>query len=72
MSQHDSQQADAYMRITQILGDKRRGIAPVIPVSPATWWRGCRTGRFPPPIKLSPGVTVWKRSAVMALVEGAA
>jgi len=29
-----------YLRQHQILGDKRRGIPPIYPVSKSTWWAG--------------------------------
>ena len=41
-----------------------------IPVSPSTWWAGCRDGRFPKPIRLSKRVTVWKAGDIRALIEG--
>jgi len=31
----------------------------ILPVSPATVWRWVRDGKFPPPFKLSAGVTAW-------------
>lgn len=52
------------VRLNQIL-------APVgpIPVSKSTWWAGCKAGRFPEPIKLGPGVTVWRAEDVRALFD---
>ena len=32
----------------------------VIPYSATTVWRLCRTGKFPRPIKVSPGITAWR------------
>lgn len=32
----------------------------VIPYSATTVWRLCRTGKFPHPIKVSPGITAWR------------
>ncbi len=40
-----------------------------IPVSPSTWWEGVKDGRFPKPIKLGKGTTVWKASDIWALME---
>ena len=36
------------------------------PVSVNTLWRWAREGNFPRPIKLAPGVTVWKAEDVEA------
>ena len=32
----------------------------VVPYSATTIWRKCRTGEFPSPIKVSPGITAWR------------
>ena len=32
----------------------------VVPYSATTVWRLCRTGKFPRPIKVSPGITAWR------------
>lgn len=40
-----------------------------IPVSKSTWWAGVKDGRFPKPIKLSPRVTVWRETEVLALLD---
>lgn len=57
-----------FLRLSQICGDPKNGINGIIPVSRATWWRGCRTGTFPAPIKLSQGVTVWRAEDIRALI----
>lgn len=41
-----------YLRLPHVLK--------LIPVSKATWWNGCRTGRFPKPYKLAPRITAWR------------
>lgn len=47
---------DGFLRLNQVLN--------IIPVSRATWWNGCSTGRFPKPYKLGPKVTAWKKSDI--------
>jgi len=58
-----------FVRVLKILGDPRKGIPPVIPVSKSAWWQGVKDGRFPKPIKLSAGVTVWRVEDIRALIE---
>lgn len=41
-----------FVRQTQVLM--------VVPVSKSTLWRRVRAKTFPAPLKLSPGVTVWR------------
>ncbi len=57
-----------YLRLSQIVGDKKAGIAPIYPVSKSTWWHGVKTGRFPSSVKLSPRITAWRVEDINALI----
>lgn len=57
-----------YLRLHQILGDKKRGIVPIYPVSKSTWWAGIKEGRFPKPVKLSARCVAWRVEDIRALV----
>lgn len=61
-----------YLRVRQILGDRRRGIPPIIPVASSTWWAGVKSGRFPQPVKLGPRTTVWRAEDIRSLVNNPA
>lgn len=50
------------LRLAQVLAPEGP-----IPVSPATWWRGVKDGRFPAPIKLGPRMPVWRESDIARL-----
>jgi len=39
---------------------KRPGVPTPLPFSACTLWRRVRAGQFPQPLRLSPGMTVWK------------
>lgn len=70
--QHEQQTArteQGFLRLRQIIGDPKRGIEPLIPVSSATWWRGCKSGLYPKPHKLGPNITAWKRADVLAILN---
>ena len=41
----------------------------LVPVSRSTWWAGCKTGRFPKPVKLGPRTTAWRAEDIAALLE---
>lgn len=58
-----------FLRIRQIIGDKKAGIPPLIPVCRSAWWNGVKAGRYPAAVKLSPGVTVWRVDEIKALIE---
>lgn len=68
MSRKDS--SPRFLRIWDIIGDDKRGIAPLVPVSPSTWWKGVKDGRFPKPIKLGDRTTVWRESDINDLICG--
>ena len=44
----------------------------MLPFSPPTLWRKVRKGEFPQPIKLSVGVTAWRRAEVEAWIQAQA
>ena len=50
-----------FLRLPQVLT--------LIPVCPATWWNGCKSGRFPKPVKLGPRTTAWRVEDISALME---
>ena len=50
-----------FLRLPQVLD--------LVPVSKSTWWAGCKTGRFPKPIKLGQRTTAWKTEDIAALLE---
>jgi predicted DNA-binding transcriptional regulator AlpA len=44
-----------------------KGVQAKIPVSRATWYAGIKAGKYPKPIRLSEGVSVWRVSDIDAL-----
>lgn len=52
------------VRLSQIIAP-----AGPIPVSKSTWWAGCKDGRFPKPMKLGAGTTVWRAEDIWELIE---
>ncbi|MEI6127535.1 MAG: AlpA family phage regulatory protein [Pseudomonadota bacterium] len=63
--------SDHLLRLWQIVGDKERGITPLIPVSKSSWWNGVKSGRYPKPVKLSLRTTCWRASDIYALIDQA-
>lgn len=56
-----------FLRLRHIIGDSKKGLQPLVPVSRSTWYAGVASGRFPKPIRLSEGVAVWRASDIHAL-----
>jgi len=50
-----------FLRLNQVLE--------LVPVGKSTWWAGCKTGRFPKPVKLGPRTSAWRREDILALLE---
>lgn len=47
-------------------------IPTVVPFSPATLWRKCKSGHFPKPVKLSARVTAWRVGDVREFLDALA
>lgn len=58
-----------FLRLKQILPDRKRGTSGLIPVCPTTWWQGIKSGKYPKPLKLGPKTTVWRVEDIRALIE---
>ena len=52
---------NALMRLPQILE--------LIPISRSAWWAGCKSGKYPKPVKLGPRRTAWRAEDIAALLE---
>jgi predicted DNA-binding transcriptional regulator AlpA len=50
-----------FLRLSQVLA--------IIPVGKSSWWRGCKAGIYPKPVKIGPRTTAWKAEEIVALVE---
>ncbi len=61
-----------FLRVSQIVGNPKRGIPAIIPISRTSWWKGVKSGRFPKPIQLGPKTVVWRVEDIRKLIEQAA
>jgi len=60
-----------FLRLQQIIGNPKAQppIPALIPVGKSTWWEGCRSGRFPQPIKIGNRITVWRVQDIKDYIE---
>jgi len=56
-----------FLRIDSIVGNKKKGIVGILPISKSTWWAGVKSGRYPKPVKISMRCTAWLAEEVDAL-----
>ncbi len=61
MFNQNSTPPSGLLRLPQVLA--------LIPVGKSSWWRGCKTGRYPKPVKLGPRTTVWRAEDIAALMQ---
>lgn len=59
-----------YMRLPNIIGDAKREIPAIFPISKSAWWAGVRDGRYPASVKLGPRTTAWRVEDIRKLIEG--
>lgn len=59
--EHSRLEPGTYVRADQVLA--------VVPFARATLWRLVKSGQFPAPVKLTPGVTAWKADTVQAWLD---
>ena len=57
------------LRLNQIIGDDKRNIPAIIPISKSAWWDGIKKGKYPKPIKLSANTTVWRSDHIKELID---
>jgi len=64
MSKHIDLPETGFVRLSSILAP-----AGPLPISKSTWWRGCRDGRYPKPVKIGPRMTAWPVQSIRDLIE---
>lgn len=55
---------EGFYRVWDIIGCKQRRIPPLVPMGKSTFWKRVADGDFPPPIKLSKKMSVWRKTDV--------
>ena len=58
-----------FLRLKQIIGDKRQGTPAIVPVSKSSWYSGMITGKYPRPVLLGKKAVAWRLVDIRALVE---
>lgn len=57
------------LSLDEIIGNRKKGIPPIIPVSKSTWYAGVKSGRYPKSYEVSVGRVVWRGSDIYALLQ---
>jgi len=64
------QQVDPLLKLSDVIGDRKRGIAGLIPMSRAKWYLGIQKKIFPAPLHIGSG-SFWRRSTILAIIDRA-
>ena len=59
-------------RLVDVIGDKKQGIPPIIPVSRSVWYAGVKSGRYPKPVQLSEKTVAWRSVDIERVIDGMA
>ncbi len=57
-----------FVRIWQIVGNKKTNIPALIPIGRTTFLNGVKSGKYPKPVKLGERTTAWKVEDIRALI----
>lgn len=57
-----------FLRVWHIVGDKKRNIPPLIPISRTTFLNGVKEGKYPKPVKLGERTTAWRTKDIKKLI----
>lgn len=61
-----------FFRLYEILGSKKRGIKPIIPVSRSAWYAGIKDGIYPAPVHIGNSrISLWREADIDKLVASA-
>lgn len=58
-----------FYRLKEVIGDRKRGIPGIIPVSRSAWYAGIKDGIYPKPVKLSERTAAWRSTDIDELVK---
>lgn len=58
-----------FLRISQIIGNRKQNVPALVPVGRSTWWAGVKSGVFPRPVKLGRRITAWRVEDVREVID---
>ncbi|MGV1046847.1 helix-turn-helix transcriptional regulator [Limnohabitans sp.] len=64
-----TQQTPQLLTLKQIVGDSKKGIVALIPVSRSTFENRVKTGKYPKPVKLTERLNAWRVDDINRLIE---
>lgn len=59
-----------FLRLPQIVGDKKNNIPAILPIGKSTFLKRVKDGVFPAPVRLGERTVAWKVEDIKALIAG--
>lgn len=60
---------DPFIKIDEIIGNPKKSLKALIPVSRSTWYAGIKAGIYPPGVKIGQRRIAWRYSHIAALLK---
>lgn len=57
-----------FFRIWEIVGDKKRGVQPILPIGRTTFLNRVKANTYPAPVRISARTVAWRKSDIFALI----
>ena len=57
-----------FLRAADIIGDRKKGIPAILPISRSTFWARVKSGEYPKGVLLSENIRAWPVSEVRQMV----
>ena len=58
-----------YMRLEQIVGNRKKGIPPILPICRSSFLNRVKLGIYPQPIRLTERTVAWKAESIRELIQ---
>ena len=65
----NQQVSDGFLRIWNIIGDKKQNIPALLPISRTSFLNGVKSGKYPKPYKLGERTVGWRVQDIHALLD---
>jgi predicted DNA-binding transcriptional regulator AlpA len=57
-----------FLRASQIIGNRKKGIPALIPICKSSWFAGVKQGKFPKGVLLGPHTRAWTVESIRAVM----
>lgn len=61
--------ATGFVRLPQIIGDRKNGIPGVLPIGRTSFLDGVKSGKYPKPVRIAKRTVAWRVEDILALLE---